>query len=205
MLEACRLECVRGHRRLFSDLSFSMRPGDCFELRGPNGSGKTSLLRMLCGLVPPASGAILWHGESIRARREAYLSSVTYVGHRPAVKDELTTLENLRMSSALSGWALSRDEAREVLGRMSLVDQADLYARHLSEGQRRRLALARLMTSRSELWLLDEILTSLDGAAAHAITASIDEHVSRGGMALVSTHQDMTLAARTSQRIELAA
>jgi heme exporter protein A len=205
MLEACSLECVRGHRRLFSDLSFSMRPGDCFELRGPNGSGKTSLLRMLCGLLPPTSGAILWYGEPIRARREAYLSSVTYVGHRSAVKDELTTLENLRMSSALSGWALSRNEARDVLGRMSLVDQADLYARHLSEGQHRRLALARLMTSRSELWLLDEILTSLDGAATSAITASIDEHVSRGGMAVVATHQDMKLAARTSQRIELAA
>jgi heme exporter protein A len=205
MLEACSLECVRGHRRLFSNLSFSMRPADCFELRGPNGSGKTSLLRMLCGLSPPSSGAILWHGEPIGALREAYLSSVTYIGHRCAVKDELTTLENLRMSSALSGWELSRVEARDVLGRMSLAEQENLYARHLSEGQHRRLALARLMASRSELWLLDEVMTSLDEAAASAITTLIDEHLSHGGMTVIATHQDLKLAVRMSRRIELAA
>src|SRR5438552_799473 len=103
MLEARRVECVRGQRRLFRHLSFSVRPGDCFELRGPNGSGKTSLLRMLCGLLPPTSGAIFWHGEPIGVRRESYLSSVSYLGHCSAVKDDLTALENLRMSSALSG------------------------------------------------------------------------------------------------------
>jgi heme exporter protein A len=205
MLEARSLECVRGHRRLFSNLSFSMSPGDCFELRGPNGSGKTSLLRMLSGLLPPSTGAILWHGEPISALREAYLSSVTYIGHRCAVKDELTTLENLRISSALSGWKLSRDEARDVLGRMSLSEQETLYAHRLSEGQRRRLALARLMVSRSELWLLDEVMTSLDEAAASAITTLIDEHVSRGGMTVIATHQDLKLAVRVSRRIEFAA
>src|SRR6185295_391056 len=151
--------------------------GDCFELRGPNGSGKTSLLRMLCGLLPPTSGAILWRGEPIGAVRGAYLSSVTYIGHRCAVKDELTTVENLRLSCALSGWALSRDEARDVLAHLSLAGQENLHARHLSEGQRRRLALARLMACRSELWLLDEIMTSLDEAAASAIATFIDEHI----------------------------
>jgi len=205
MLEACSLECVRGHRRLFRNLSFSISPGDCLELRGPNGSGKTSLLRMLCGLLPPASGAILWHGDPISATREAYLSSLTYIGHRCAVKDELTTLENLRLSSALSGWGLSRGEARDVLGRLCLAEQENLLARHLSEGQQRRLALARLVACPSALWLLDEVVTSLDEAAASAITTLIDEHVSRGGMAVVATHQDLKLAARMSQRIELAA
>jgi heme exporter protein A len=160
---------------------------------------------MLCGLLPPSSGAILWHGEPIRARREAYLSSVTYLGHRCSVKDELTTLENLRMSSALGGWELSRDDARDVLGRLSLAEQENLYARHLSEGQHRRLALARLMASRSALWLLDEVMTSLDEAAARAITTLIDEHVSRGGMAVIATHQDLKVGARMSRRIELAA
>jgi heme exporter protein A len=205
MLEACRLECVRGHRRLFRNLSFSMRPGDCFELRGPNGSGKTSLLRMLCGLLPPTSGAILWHGEPITRLREAYLSSVTYVGHRCAVKDELTTLENLRVSSALSGVELSRAEARDVLGRMSLGEQENLQARHLSEGQRRRLALTRLVVCRSSLWLLDEVLTSLDEAAACSVTSLVDGHISRGGMAVIATHQELKLGARMSRRIELAA
>jgi heme exporter protein A len=205
MLEACSLECVRRHRRLFSNLSFSMSPGDCLELKGPNGSGKTSLLRMLCGLLPPSSGAILWHGKPISALREAYLSSVAYVGHRCAVKDELTTLENLRMSSALGGWELSLDEAHDVLSRMSLAEQEHVHARHLSEGQQRRVALCRLVVSRSELWLLDEVMTSLDAASASAITTLIDEHVSRGGMTVIATHQDLKLAVRTSRRIELAA
>jgi heme exporter protein A len=205
MLEVCSLECVRGRRRLFRNLSFSMTSGDCLELRGPNGSGKTSLLRMLCGLLPPTSGALLWQGEPISATREAYLSSLTYIGHRCGSKHELTTLENLRMSSALSGWGLSRDEARDVLGRMCLAEQENLPARHLSEGQHRRLALARLVACRSALWLLDEVMTSLDEAAASAITTLIDEHVSRGGMAVVATHQDLKLTARMSRRIELAA
>jgi heme exporter protein A len=204
VLEACSLECVRGRRRLFTDLSFSVSPGDCFELRGPNGSGKTSLLRMLCGLLAPARGEILWHGEPIGAFRETYLAAVTYVGHRSAVKDDLTTLENLRVSSALSGVLLSRNEAQAVLERMSLAEQASLHARHLSDGQRRRLALARLVTCRSSLWLLDEILISLDEGALRTVTTLIDRHVFRGGMAVIATHQDMKLAVRTCRRIELA-
>lgn len=205
MLEARSLECVRGRRRLFGNLSFSIRPGDCLELRGPNGSGKTSLLRMLCALLPPTSGSILWQGEPITALRETYFAAVTYVGHRRAVKDELTTIENLRVSSALSGLELSREEARHVLGRMGLDGQENLHARHLSEGQRRRLALARLVACRSALWLLDEVVTSLDEAAASSITSLIDGHLSRGGMAVIATHQDLNLAARSSRRIELAA
>ena len=205
MLEARGLECVRGLRRLFRDVSFSMRPGDCFELRGPNGSGKTSLLRMLCGLLPPTSGEILWHGTPISAHREEYLSSVAYVGHRCAVKDELTTLENLRVSSALSGWELTREEARHALGRMSLGALEHLQARHLSEGQRRRVTLARLVAGRSELWLLDEVLTSLDEDAGHSVRRLIEDHVSRGGMAVVATHQDLKMATRLSRRIDLAA
>ena len=205
MLEARGLECIRGQRRLFRDLSFSMHAGDCCELRGPNGSGKTSLLRMLSGLLPPASGEVLWHGKPISAQREEYLSSVAYVGHRCAVKDELTTLENLRVSSALSGWELTREEARHTLGRMSLGAQERLQARHLSEGQRRRLSLARLVACRSSLWLLDEVLTSLDEDAGHAIRTLIDDHVSRGGMAVIATHQDLKMAARVSRRIDLAA
>jgi len=205
MLEARGLECVRGHRRLFGELSFSMHPGDCFELRGPNGSGKTSLLRMLCGLLPPTSGEILWHGKPISSHREEYLSSVAYVGHRCAVKDQLTTLENLRVSTALSGWELSREEARSTLGRMSLGEQETLQARHLSEGQRRRLTLARLVACRSSLWLLDEVLTSLDEVAVDSIRTLIDGHISQGGMAVIVTHQDLKMTTRLSRRIDLAA
>jgi heme exporter protein A len=205
MLEARSLECVRGQRRLFTDLSFSLQPGDGLELRGGNGSGKTSLLRMLCGLLPPTTGAVFWRGEPITGCRDAYLAAVTYVGHRAAVKDELTTLENLCVSSALSGFELTREEGRSVLRRMWLGGQENLQARHLSEGQHRRLALARLVTCRSALWLLDEVVSSLDEAAASSIAALIDRHLSRGGMAVIATHQDLRLGARLSRRIELAA
>jgi heme exporter protein A len=205
MLEARSLECVRGRRQLFTDLSFLLRAGDCLELRGANGSGKTSLLRILCGLLPPTSGSVLWNGEPIKSLREAYHQFVTYVGHRPAVKDELTALENLRVSSALSGFVLSREQARDVLARMSLADVEDVYARCLSEGQRRRLALARLMVGRTSLWVLDEVLTSLDEVAARSVTKLIDDHVASGGAAVIATHRELKLQIVSPQRIELAA
>ena len=205
MLEACDLECVRGHRQLFRNVSFSMRPGDALLLRGPNGSGKTSLLRMLCGLLPPTSGSVRWHGVPIETLRDAYPASLTYLAHRGAVKDELTTLENLRVSSALSGFAISRKEAHAVLERVGLGGRATLHARYLSAGQRRKLALACLVACRRSLWLLDEVLTSLDEAAAGLVASFIDEHLSGGGMAVIATHQEVTLAGRVSQRIELAA
>lgn len=205
MLEARGLECVRGHRRLFRNLSFAVRPGDCFELRGANGSGKTSLLRMLCGLLPPESGAILWHGEPIDMQRQAYLSSMTYIGHRSAVKDEMTTLENLLVSSAVGGFALAPAEADHALEYLQLEDHKHLYARHLSEGQRRRLALARLVNCRRALWLLDEVMTSLDAPSATWVATLIEDHLLRGGMAVISTHQELKLGSRLSHRIDLAA
>ena len=202
MLEARRLECVRGERRIFSEVSFSLYPGHSIEVRGPNGSGKTSLLRVLCGLLPPASGDVLWRGESIRASRQAFLSNVTYAGHRAAVKDELTVVENLRVSSALSGVRLSVADASETLNRVGLGDHCGRLARHLSEGQRRRIALARLVACRRSLWLLDEILTSLDQAASHVMRSAIERHLARGGMAVIATHQDLSLAGPTA-RLEL--
>jgi heme exporter protein A len=205
MLEARRLECTRGRRQLFKDLSFVLRPGEAFELRGPNGSGKTSLLRMLCGLLPPTSGAILWHGQSIGGCRREYLASLTYVGHRAAVKDEMTTIENLRVATALSGCELSREEARDVLRRIGLGDQESLEARYLSEGQHHKLALARLVTCRTALWLLDEATSSLDATASTTVASLIDAHLSRGGMAIVATHRDLPVGARLCRRIELAA
>jgi len=160
---------------------------------------------MLSGLLPPTSGTILWHGHPINAVREAYLSSMAYVGHRCGVKDHLTTLENLRVSSALNGCELSRKEARDVLERMSLTEQENLPARQLSEGQHRRLALARLVACRRPLWLLDEILTALDEAGALSMTTLVEQHLSNGGMAVIATHQDLQLIARMSRRIELVA
>jgi heme exporter protein A len=205
MLDARGLECVRGRRQVFQDVSFSLGAGECFELRGPNGSGKTSLLRMLCGLLSPTSGSILWRGEPISSLRETYHRFVTYVGHRPAVKDELTALENLRVSSALSGFVLSRDKAREVLERMSLADLENVHVRYLSEGQRRRLALARLLAGHTPLWLLDEVLTSLDEVATRSVMTLIDQHLEGGGAAVIATHHELELRIVRPRRIELAA
>jgi heme exporter protein A len=204
MLETHRLECVRGSRRLFKDLTFLIRPGDCFRLTGPNGSGKTSLLRMLCGLLPPTSGEILWQGANISALGTEYFLSVTYLGHRHAVKDGFTALENLRVSCGLSGSELSREQALDVLGRMGLGGRENLQTRLLSEGQRRRLALARLLVCRTPLWLLDEVLTSLDDAAAESFNSLLEAHLSRGGMAIIATHQELKLRSGIFQRIELA-
>src|ERR1051326_7765880 len=123
MLEAINLTCIRGTRRLFRDLNFSAAAGELIELRGPNGSGKTSLLRILSGLATPAAGEVRWQGKNIRSLREEYSGSVAYLGHQNAVKDELTAIENLRISSAVSGHRLSRDRAQELMARVGLTLQ----------------------------------------------------------------------------------
>src|SRR5258708_384959 len=149
MLETTHLECVRGNRTIFRDVSFAVRPGDCFRLTGPNGSGKTSLLRMLCGLLSPANGTIQWHGTAIHMLGEEYHSAISYLGHRPGIKEELTALENLRVSCGLSGIELSQRGAASALERMGLAGRMNLPARFLSEGERRRAAIARLLVGRS--------------------------------------------------------
>ena len=204
MLEALNLGCIRGERRLFKDVNFSLSPGAFLQLTGPNGSGKTSLLRMLCGLLEPAEGEIRWQGANIRSLGEEYFSAVTYIGHGHGVKDELSAVENLRVSSGLNGIEISGKEAANVLGKIGLAGRESLPARVLSQGQRRRLALARLLICNTTLWVLDEVLTSLDKAAIGVVTSVIDEHLSKGGMAIVATHQELSMSAGSFQRIELA-
>jgi heme exporter protein A len=203
MLEVKNLGCVRGTRRLFRDLNFSAVPGELIELRGPNGSGKTSLLRILCGLATPAAGEVRWQGTNIRSLGEEYAASVAYLAHQNAVKDELTAIENLRISSGVAGNSLSKSEARQLLERIGLSRQQNLPARALSAGQRRRLALARLLTSRATLWILDEVLTSLDDAAVTLSREFIGAHLKNEGIAIIATHQDLNLVAEKVQRIQL--
>lgn len=203
MLEAINLTCVRGTRRLFKDLNFSAEPGDLIELRGPNGSGKTSLLRILCGLATPAAGEVKWKNKKIDALGEEYFAQVAYLGHQNAVKDELSAIENLRISSAVSGNPLKETEARKILARVGLTPQQNLPARALSAGQRRRLAMTRLLTGNATLWILDEVLTSLDDAAVNLSRDFINEHLQNGGLAIVATHQDLDLTAPRKQRLQL--
>src|SRR5260370_19310021 len=204
MLEATNLGCVRGDRRLFKGVNFSLAHGTFLQLQGPNGSGKTSLLRIICGLLAQAEGEIRWQGANIRSLGEEYFTSVTYLGHRTGVKDELSALENLRVSNALNGIEITEDKARAVLRTMGLGGRESLPARFLSEGQRRRVALARLMVCNTTVWLLDEVLASLDRAAIALVRSLIEEHLGNGGMAIIATHQELDLSALSSQRLDLA-
>ncbi len=203
MLEVLKLGCIRGDRRLFSDLSFSAGAGELIELRGPNGSGKTSLLRILCGLSSPAAGQVRWNGKNIRSLGEEYFRDVAYLAHQNAVKDELSALENLRIATGVAGNPLPKAQAQEVLERIGLKDRQHLPARVLSAGQRRRLAVARLLTIKATLWILDEVLTSLDDAAVRLSREFISDHIKNGGIAIVATHQDLNLSVERMQRIQL--
>ena len=203
MLEAINLGCVRGDRQLFTNLNFLLEPGGLIEVRGPNGSGKTSLLRILCGLAAPAEGELRWRSEDIRSLDEGYSGEIAYLAHQNGVKDELTAIENLRISSALNGQALTKHETQTFLERVGLARCQDLPARVLSAGQRRRLALARLLAADASFWILDEVMASLDDAAVALSREFISNHLNDGGMAIVATHQELGLPASKTQRIDL--
>ena len=161
------------------------------------------MLRILCGLLPAAEGAVTWNGANIRALGEDYFTDVTYLGHRHGVKDELSAVENLTISNALNGVPISKDRARAVLGEMGLAGREQLPARFLSEGQRRRVALARLMVCNTKLWLLDEVMTSLDKGAIALVRSLIEKHLTAGGIAIVATHQELGLSSGLTKRLEL--
>ncbi len=203
MLEVLNLGCARGERRLFSGLNFSLPAGNFLQAFGPNGSGKTSLLRIICGLLAPAAGEVRWDGTNIHRLGEEYCAEIAYVAHQNGLKDELNPVENLRISTGVAGNVLSKREAQAVLERVGLSKQEHLPARLLSAGQRRRLALSRLLASRARLWILDEPLASLDDDGATLARDLIGEHLGNDGMAIIATHQEMSLSAGQMQRIEL--
>ncbi|MEO1767161.1 cytochrome c biogenesis heme-transporting ATPase CcmA [Thiobacter aerophilum] len=205
MLEALDLACERGSRKLFSGLSFALGPGELLLVAGPNGAGKTSLLRILCGLTPPATGEVRWQGKSVRSLGEDFLSQLFYLGHHNGVKDDLTALENLLITSRLAGQALGEEAARAALAHMGLAGREDLPAKLLSQGQRRRVALARLLVTRAPLWILDEPVTALDARAVELIQGRLAAHLAAGGLVVLTTHQPIEVNGVTPRRLELCA
>lgn len=204
MLEAVTVSCNRGERRLFSDLNVKVEPGTLLAVVGENGSGKTSLLRIFSSLLPPDQGSVLWEGQDIHQLKELYSGQLTYIGHLNGIKDDLTPLENLTSALSLAGEPCSTDGATDALEAIGLKRPIHhLPSKVLSQGQKRRVALARLWLSTRPLWLLDEPFTSLDAASTNVVTQRLLAHLQRGGLAVVVTHQDVALPTETLQRLRL--
>ena len=192
------MACIRGERPVFSGVSFRLERGGALALVGPNGAGKSSLLRILAGLLRRADGTLAWDGAPIDADWAAHRGRLHYVGHLDAVKPTLTAAENL------DGWARFRGAARaapEALAALGIEDLADVPGRYLSAGQKRRLALARLLATPAPLWLLDEPTVTLDADAAARVEAMIAAHRAGGGMTIVATHGE--IAPGGAQRLDL--
>lgn len=203
MLEVCNLACTRGDHQLFDGLSFTLSAGEVLQVRGANGSGKTTLLRTLCGFVQPVAGEIRWQGQDVRKLDEDYYADVIYLGHLNAIKDELSALENLRISAALAGYAVTHHQAIAALRRMGLRGRETLAVKVLSQGQRRRVALARLLVSSAPLWILDEPLTALDVGAVGLMQELIGEHLAKRGMVIFTTHQALAVAGVETRQVAL--
>jgi len=197
MLAAAMLECQRGDAMLFRNLSLKVDAGQALLVRGANGSGKTSLLRILAGLATPVAGEVSWAGSTDLGARRAVTA---YQGHVPALKDDLTVLENLSFALALDGVTADAGAQEEAIKAVGLSKRRHLPARHLSQGQRRRVGLARLMLARGRpLWLLDEPATALDADGITLFCAALDRHLAAGGVAVLSTHQNLPLAAAATE------
>jgi heme exporter protein A len=182
----------RGDRHVLKGVSLTLRPRELLHIRGPNGTGKTTLLRVVCGLLRPEQGLVSWCGQSIASVRTEYQAALAYASHEPALKGDLTALENLRFAVGLKR-RVTPLELRGSLDRTGVAACADLPARVLSAGQRRRVAMARVLAMSASLWLLDEPFTNLDAAGGELISGLLREHVKQGGAAMVVAHHDLKI------------
>ena len=201
-LHAENLACERGERLIFQDLTFVVEPSGGLILRGANGSGKSSLLRVLAGLLPMADGTITWRGQDITDDMDRHRRRVAYIGHLDAVKPALSVTDNIRFWARLYGPA-PRNRVRDALERFDVAHLGKLPARFLSQGQRRRLNLARLLMMPSRIWLLDEPAVGLDSASRANLESEMARHRGAGGLVVVATHQD--LAMRDAETLDLTA
>jgi heme exporter protein A len=196
------LACSRGYRDLFAGLNVGVQPGEILRVEGRNGSGKTSLLRILAGLAQPVCGDVLWHGIRIQQPDAEYFQNLLYIGHKPGIKFELSAIENLCLSRALFG-SRSENGIEEALYQIGLYGFEDMPAAMLSAGQKRRVALAQLYLTRAPLWILDEPYTSLDVAAVALLEQLFRLHVQAGGMLIMTSHQPVNIAGCVTKRLAL--
>ncbi len=202
VLKAHDLKCVKGSTELFSDIHFQVESGEALVVEGSNGSGKTSLLRILCGFNYPAEGEISWNGQSIDGH-ESYQQQISFIGHASGVKLDLTVLENLVFAQRLVGSERSEEEIKEIIRAVGLFKQRNILTRKLSAGQKRRVALARLQLEERQLWVLDEPLTALDRNFVTEFEKVLETHLNNKGMLIVTTHQELVLPSAQIKRINL--
>lgn len=193
----------RGDRHVLRGLSIAAAAGDCVHVAGPNGSGKTTLLRVLAGLLPPEQGSVSWQGIPIAANRDAYGAAIGYLGHSDGLKPDFTACENLAFEAGLRR-RVPPSAIDAALARVALTDSRDQPARSLSAGQRRRLAMARVMLTDAPLWLLDEPFTNLDAEGVLRLSAIIAEHLDAGGAAFIASHQPPVIPRHAPRRVGLA-
>lgn len=200
-----KLGCSKGGRQLFQNIDCTLEAGRWLHLSGANGVGKTSLLRMVCGLAPIESGEILWNGAPIHSQRETYRQGLCYLGHLNALQESMTVNENLIFMAALGGFAPDAERTQAVLARFGVGGRGQQLVRHLSQGQKRRVALSRLALSPARLWVLDEPFVAMDEAGVKMLANLVASHLADGGLAVLTSHQQVPIGDIPAQMLELRA
>lgn len=191
LLSASNLTCIREERLLFDQLMIEINAGDIVQIEGPNGSGKTSLLRILAGLSQPFEGDVFYKNQLITDSREEFHQNLLYLGHLPGVKGEMTAQENLNFNLTLHGLHINSNEIEDTLSRVNLTGFEDSLASHLSAGQHRRISLARLYNATADIWILDEPFTAIDKQGVQSLEQLFKAHIKQGGCVILTTHQDL--------------